>query len=219
LPDNNVCCIAIDGSGNKWIGMNSSGLVKFDGTHWTVYTDSNSGLPNNWITSISIDGSGNIWIGTQYSGLAKFDGTTWASYNSSNSGLLYNLVRTLAIDASGTKWIGNELGLSVFHEGGLVTSVSEIKITDTPTRVCLSQNYPNPFTSTTTIRYKVTEPSLVSLKVFNAMGTEVATLINEKKPVGEYSIDWNASGLRSGMYFCRLQSGTFSETQKLVLQK
>jgi hypothetical protein len=85
--------------------------------------------------------------------------------------------------------------------------------------ISVLQNYPNPFNTTTTIKYKVSEPGFVSLKVFDVMGTEVAALVNEKKPVGEYSIDWNASKLRSGIFFCRLQSGTFSQTKKLVLQK
>ena len=99
-------------------------------------------------------------------------------------------------------------------------------ITDVPslpastiTDYSLSQPYPNPFTSTTTIKYKVTEPEFVSLKVFNAMGTEIATLVDEQKAVGEYLIEWNAAGLAGGIYFCRLQGGSFSETQKLVLQK
>jgi len=83
----------------------------------------------------------------------------------------------------------------------------------------LQQNFPNPFNSTTTIKYKVSEPGLVSLKVFNAMGTEVASLVNEKKPKGDYSVEWNATGLADGIYLCRLQSATFSETKKLVLQK
>ncbi len=79
--------------------------------------------------------------------------------------------------------------------------------------------YPNPFTTSTTIRYKVTKPGFVSLKIFNATGTEVATLVNEKKPVGEFTIELNATGLSDGIYYCRLQEGTFSETRKLVFQK
>lgn len=83
----------------------------------------------------------------------------------------------------------------------------------------LLQNYPNPFTSKTTIKYKVAEPGSVSLKVFDVMGTEVANLVNEQKPVGEYLINWDAAGFGSGIYFCRLQAGTFTDTKKLVLQK
>ena len=56
--------LAIDGSGNKWIGTDGGGLAKYDGTNWTVYNTSNSGLPDNRVHSIAIDGSGNKWIGT-----------------------------------------------------------------------------------------------------------------------------------------------------------
>ena len=82
-----VTCLAIDGSGNKWIGTWNGGLAKFDGTNWTVYNTSNSGLPDNAVCCIAIDGSGNKWIGTYDGGLAKFDGTNWTVYNTSNSGL------------------------------------------------------------------------------------------------------------------------------------
>ncbi len=81
------------------------------------------------------------------------------------------------------------------------------------------QNYPNPFTSATTIKYKVTEPGYVSLKIFDVIGTEVASLANERKPAGEYSIEWNATGFGNGIYFCKLQNGNFSEAKKMMLQK
>ena len=85
--------------------------------------------------------------------------------------------------------------------------------------ISVLQNYPNPFTSATTIKYKVTEPGFVSIKVFNAIGTEITTLVYEKKPAGEYSVDWNAVGLTSGIYFCRLQNGSSLEVKKMILQK
>lgn len=69
LPDNSVMSIAIDGSGNKWIGT-GSGLIKYDGLTWTNYTTSNSGLPHNVVTSVAIDGSGNKWIGTNGGGFS-----------------------------------------------------------------------------------------------------------------------------------------------------
>ena len=84
--------IAIDGSGNKWIGTDG-GLAKFNSATWTAYATSNSGLPNNYILSIAKDSSGNKWIGTVGSGLAKFDGTTWTTYSTSNSGLPDNGLR------------------------------------------------------------------------------------------------------------------------------
>jgi hypothetical protein len=83
----------------------------------------------------------------------------------------------------------------------------------------LFQNYLNPFNSTTTIKYKVVKPGFVSLKVFNVMGTEVANLVNERKAVGEYLIEWNAEGLNEGIYFCRMQNGSNIEVKKMILQK
>ena len=61
LPSNVVWAIAIDGSGNKWIGTRG-GLAEFDGTNWTVYNTSNSGLPDNWVEAIAIDDMGNKWM-------------------------------------------------------------------------------------------------------------------------------------------------------------
>ena len=74
IANNNVLSIAIDVSGNKWIGTDS-GLAKFDGTNWTVYNTSNSNLPDNQIYTIAIDSKGNKWIGTYGGGLAKFNDT------------------------------------------------------------------------------------------------------------------------------------------------
>jgi hypothetical protein len=59
----------------------------------------------------------------------------------------------------------------------------------------------------------------VSLKVFDAMGCQVASLVNEQKPSGDYSIEWNATGFKSGIYFCRLQNGNNIEVNKMILQK
>jgi ligand-binding sensor domain-containing protein len=103
------------GAGNKWIGTGNGGLAKFDGTNWTVYNTSNSGLPDNSVWSIVLDGAGNKWIGTNGGGLAKFDGTNWIVYDTSNSGLPHNQVMSLAIDGAGNKWIGTKWdGLAKF---------------------------------------------------------------------------------------------------------
>jgi streptogramin lyase len=149
LPDNDVYSIAIDGSGNKWIGT-WGGLAKFDGTNWTVYNTSNSGLPDNHVLSIAIDESGNKWIGTRGGGLAKFNGTNWTVYNASNSNLPDNWIRSIAIDGSGHKWIGTEFGgLAVYREGGVVVAVEENPAqAGLPRSFLLEPNYPNPFNCT-----------------------------------------------------------------------
>ena len=90
----------------------------------------------------------------------------------------------------------------------------------------LEQNYPNPFNPTTSIKYQNPELSFVILKVYDVLGSEITSLINEEKLAGEYEIEFNATGLPSGIYFYRLQAlhtgrqaGSFVETKKMLLLK
>ena len=98
---------------------------------------------------------------------------------------------------------------------GLVVSVGEDE--GLPIAYSLSQNYPNPFNPSTTIKYRIPELNFVSLKVYDVLGSEVATLVNEEKPIGSYEVELNASLLPSGTYFYKLQAGSFVETKKMVL--
>jgi len=83
----------------------------------------------------------------------------------------------------------------------------------------LSQNYPNPFNPSTRINYKVGEPGLVQLKVYNVLGVEVASLVNEFKNAGNYFSDFKASGVSSGIYFYTLSINNFTQTRKMILEK
>lgn len=83
----------------------------------------------------------------------------------------------------------------------------------------LSQNYPNPFNPSTTIRFTVPELGFVSLKIFNILGVEIATLVSEQLAPGSYSKQWNGSEFASGVYYYRIQAGTYFETKKLLLIK
>jgi len=88
-----------------------------------------------------------------------------------------------------------------------------------PIAYSLSQNYPNPFNPSTTIRYELPSRTDVVLKIFDLLGQEVATLVDEEKTAGRYEVLWHAARTASGVYFYRLQSGEFVETKKLVLLK
>ncbi len=88
-----------------------------------------------------------------------------------------------------------------------------------PTDFALHAPYPNPFNPSTTIRYDVKETGLLSLKIFDLLGREVATLVHYIVPAGTYSIDWNADDLPSGLYLCRMEAAGFQETRKMVLLK
>jgi hypothetical protein len=83
----------------------------------------------------------------------------------------------------------------------------------------LQQNYPNPFNPSTTIYFSIPTEEFVNLKVFNALGQEVANLVNEEKPAGSYSVPFDASTLTSGIYFYKISAGSFAETKKMILMK
>jgi hypothetical protein len=105
---------------------------------------------------------------------------------------------------------------------GITSVKNEVNL---PTSYSLSQNYPNPFNPSTKIRYSI--PNVGSglartvLKVYDVLGNEVATLVNEEKPAGNYEVDFNASsasgGLSSGVYFYKLTAGSFTDTKKMIL--
>ena len=90
---------------------------------------------------------------------------------------------------------------------------------DIPDKYSLSQNYPNPFNPTTKITYTIPKEGKVSVKIFDMIGREVATLVNEEKPVGNYEVTFDATVLPSGVYFYQLKAEKFIETKKLILLK
>ncbi len=105
------------------------------------------------------------------------------------------------------------------------TSVDETD-NNKPEKYFLSQNYPNPFNPTTTIKYSIpveaycnTPPHNVLLKVYDILGNEVATLVNEQKPAGNYEVDFTGNNLSSGIYFYTLRAGSHIESKKMVLVK
>jgi hypothetical protein len=87
----------------------------------------------------------------------------------------------------------------------------------TPTEFTLEQNFPNPFNPTTQIRYSIVEDGLVTLKVYDVLGREVAVLVDEEKPAGTYEAEFNASNLSSGIYFYSISAGSFHQTKKMIL--
>jgi photosystem II stability/assembly factor-like uncharacterized protein len=88
-----------------------------------------------------------------------------------------------------------------------------------PTDFILYQNYPNPFNPSTRIDYSIPRSSFVTLKVYDILGREAATLVNEEKPAGNYEVEFNGSNLSSGVYFYRIEAESFVSTKKLVLLK
>ena len=111
--------------------------------------------------------------------------------------------------------------LDTFGIMGLKDWVTDVEnITETlPTDYSLNQNYPNPFNPSTIINFSIPNEGFVTLSVYNSIGQQVATLVNESKPAGTYQVDFIAEGLTSGIYFYQITSGNFSETKKMMLLK
>ncbi len=83
----------------------------------------------------------------------------------------------------------------------------------------LSNNFPNPFNPSTTIRYQIPQDGIVTLKIYDILGSEVATLVNEEKLAGKYEVNFNASSLASGVYIYKIQAGSFINSKKMILLK
>jgi hypothetical protein len=105
-----------------------------------------------------------------------------------------------------------------WYDNDFVTDVDENN-TLLPTEFSLSQNYPNPFNPSTSIQYAINSRQLVTLKVYDILGSEVATLVNQEQSVGNYKVDFNASHLSSGVYFYQLKAGEFVQSKKMILIK
>ncbi len=99
------------------------------------------------------------------------------------------------------------------------TGIENGKSSSIPGAFSMRQNYPNPFNPSTSISFSIASKSFVSLKVFNVIGREAATIVFEELSPGNYTRQWHANGFASGFYFCRLQAGSMSETKTLILLK
>ena len=106
----------------------------------------------------------------------------------------------------------------VYGDTNLVLIVDEVYVNYV---FNLESNFPNPFNPTTTIKYQIPVISLVTIKVYDVLGNEIATLFNDDKPAGSYEVEFSAiggeTGLPSGIYFYQLRAGNFTETKKMVL--
>jgi hypothetical protein len=212
--------VAVDDSGNAWIGTYGKGLVKFDGQNTTVYNRSNSGLPGDTVYSIAIDASGVIWATTN-KGVVKFDRNQWSVFNSSNTGMPIDQAKFVMIDKQGNKWFlsgwwGDRV--VVYREGGVILDVEQVANV-IPSSFKLYQNYPNPFNPMTTIEFEIPERANVKLIVYDILGREVGKLVDKELEPGRYKVNFEASELSSGVYFYRLEAGKFADVKKMLLVK
>ncbi|NUN09313.1 MAG: T9SS type A sorting domain-containing protein [Ignavibacteriaceae bacterium] len=179
-------------------------------------------LPDIRANSLKINTDGHIFAATNGNGvyLSTDNGDSWKQIN---DGLETGYTLSLAINSGGYIFTGTKGG-GVYKSINSTTSLeNEEKL---PISFALYQNYPNPFGRdihshhpSTAIKYTIPNANRVLLTIYNVLGKEVATLVNEEKPAGSYEVSFSAEGLAGGIYFYRLQAGNYSETKKIVLLK
>ncbi len=128
------------------------------------------------------------------------------AYSGTNTSIPSNWIGKMAIDQIGLNSI-TATGVESYNKDNL------------PTKYELRQNYPNPFNPSTAISYSILKSGLVTLRIYDILGKEVATLFNGQKTPGNYAVNFNASNLSSGIYFYILESGSFISTKKMVMLK
>jgi ligand-binding sensor domain-containing protein len=226
LGGNYLRTIAGDALGNVWVGTTDyvnnqtvgGGLSKYNGSTWTIYKSSTHPI-DDFVSAIAFRNN-DVWIGTgfcgqfgNYKGVYVFNGSTFTHYQSQTT-FPGNCVNDIVVDKNNNVWIGSAFGLTKY---GTVVSVKTENLI--PTEFSLDQNYPNPFNPSTVISYQLPTTAFVRLRVFDILGNEVASFVNKEQHAGYYNVTFNASKLTSGIYFYRLEAGTFSETKKLMLVK
>ncbi|RKY91850.1 MAG: hypothetical protein DRQ01_07030, partial [Ignavibacteriae bacterium] len=140
-----------------------------------------------------------------------------ANYLSSEFKVRFQLETDSGLRKDG--WYVDDIGILIYT---IPTSSQDDAVT--VTKFELEQNYPNPFNPSTKIKFSVPpnvkqETSKVSLKIYDVLGNEVAVLVNEEKPAGNYETEFNASNLSSGIYYYKLVTGSFTDTKKMILLK
>ena len=140
-------------------------------------------------------------------------GATWTSQFCGTTNSLYGVCFTNA----NTGTVVGSFGTILRTTTGGVTWLERDKTPFLPQYLTLTQNYPNPFNPSTTIRFEIPGRSYVALKIYDLLGREVATLVNETLDAGWYTTIWNANRVASGIYVYRLQAGEYQEGKKLVL--
>ncbi|OGU67565.1 MAG: hypothetical protein A2W30_04585 [Ignavibacteria bacterium RBG_16_36_9] len=208
-----------DSGGNSYIIKTSDG-----GLTWEI--QSFPSISQFYAKSVHFTDSNSGWVvGTHYpTGVilkTSNGGSTWELIDFPNS---HNLYKISFFDEN-LGWVLGEGGTVVKTTNGGAVFVENENVKELTVDFDLSQNYPNPFNPTTKIRYEIPllggdeRGGLVTLKVYDVLGNEVETLVNEVQPAGEYEVEFNGEELSSGIYFYQLKAGSFIQTKKMVLMK
>lgn len=210
---------------NGWIvGQNGKVLRTTNGgNNWSYVTNSGVNIGESCKTVFFLDAN-NGWISSKLNDMFQTPflqhttngGITWETQITpfgDQQG--YNAIFSIYFVNPQKGWITGDWGRIARYNGttDIQSDINQVN------HFSLNQNYPNPFNPKTLITYQIAASSEVTLKVYDILGNEVATIVNEFKPAGSYKVNFDASGQSSGVYLYRLTAGNFSETRKMLLMK
>lgn len=236
-----------NGSGLKSSAQIINNTIVGNGSGIAAYTNSSSQafVMNNIVKNTGVEFTGNVYASYNlveggYTGTENINADPLFVANDSlyhltltspciSAGIYKSTVGGVLLTAKLTDYFGDarprpfgmrsDLG-AVEHDSGSVkdpTGVKEIFTDKIPTTFAMSQNFPNPFNPTTTIRYALPTDANVKLVVYDLLGREIATLANEEQPAGWKEVQWNATNVASGIYIYKLTADSFVETKKMLL--
>lgn len=220
IPDDSIAAVCLRQGSNAYtvqvdgitVGTSWSSTVPVELTSFTAISNGNT-ITLNWSTATELNNSGfevqRTVAGNEFVtiGFVAGYGTTTESKNykfiDANLTSGFYTYRLKQVDFDGTFSYSNEVNVDV----------------TAPVRFELAQNYPNPFNPSTTIKFAIPQSAEVTLKVYNALGQEVSTLINQFMESGLHTINFDAGKLNSGIYFYKLDAGQYSDVRKMTLIK
>jgi photosystem II stability/assembly factor-like uncharacterized protein len=209
LMGSSVISLTMDDSGRIYAGSNFAGIFRSTdgGDTWTQL-----GLDSFYVQDIELNAIGDIYATAPPRGIYRStdSGTTWEIVVSGLGDLYCD---DLAIDRDGYLYAGTR-SMGVFRS---TVPTTDVVLDSPPITFLLEQNYPNPFNPTTSIQFHIDERGWIILSIFDLLGREVSTLINEDLLPGSYKRTFQGSGLGSGVYFYRLSTNKHFETRSMIL--
>jgi photosystem II stability/assembly factor-like uncharacterized protein len=213
---------SLAGMGDNILASTSGAGVFISADNGITWNEIDAGLINypnkfvDWVGAVVVSGT-NIFANTGAGVFLSTDiGNTW---NDVSSGLTFGpTTPPSCLVVSKNELVVGTSGHGVWHRSltEMITSV-RTNNENLPTSFILYQNYPNPFNPSTKITFDLPSRCFVTLKIYDALGRKLSTLLSGEKLSGNYSYQWNAKSFPSGVYFCRFQADSFTETKKLIL--
>jgi photosystem II stability/assembly factor-like uncharacterized protein len=214
ITNTEVSSIAL--SGTKIFAATSGGVFRSNnnGNSWAKF---NNGLSDTVVTSLVFTTNENRVFAATASGIfyTTLAGTKWTKLN---SGLTNLNILSLCTDNDFIYAGIQDMGIWKYSLAKMQEDDNNLQ-SAAPDNFGLLQNYPNPFNPVTKIKYTIAENSNVSLKIFDILGREIVTLVNQQQSTGIYEVTFDANNYSSGIYFYRLQAGNYNEIKKMILQK